>query len=327
MSFSQIRGLNAPIEVLRSVIESGRIPSSYLFSGPEGIGKNLVARNFAKAVNCLNRVGSDPCDNCASCRKIDSNNHPDVHLIPPSDKLEGGEETGDAIKIEHIRQLQDSIILRPYEGKYKVFIIDNAHLFTPDASNAFLKTLEEPPANSLIILITSKPQMLLSTIVSRCQRVKFSALSVHLLEGMLSDEYGLDGQLSHYLAYFCEGRIGRALRLKGEDVLKSKNSVIDFFLSGYKASVTGESLSKDRMRESLGILSTWLRDIYYLETGMPYAQLINLDRKEELSSAAGRYSLTDLDSLFKLVCDTSLYLEQNINPRLLWNNMRLGFNG
>ena len=326
MSFNQIKGLNAPIEVLKSALERGRIPASYLFSGPEGIGKSLAARNFAKAVNCLNRVGSDACDACASCRKIDGNNHPDIHLIPPVDKVEGEEESGDAIKIEHVRALQDRIYLRPYEGKYKVFIIDNAHLLTLDASNAFLKTLEEPPANSLMILITSKPQMLLSTIVSRCQQVKFPALSVQLLEGILRDQ-GVDGILSHYLAHFCEGRIGRALRLKGEDVLNRKNAVIDFFSSGDKAPGTGEPLSKEKMRESLGVLSTWLRDIYYLKAGMPYAQLINLDRKMELLSAAGRYSLTDVDSLFKLVCDTSLHLEQNVNPRLLLNNMRLNFKG
>ena len=327
MSFGQIKGLNAPIEVLRSALECRRIPASYLFSGPEGIGKNLAAMTLAKAVNCLEGDGVDPCDNCASCRKIDAGNHPDVHLIPPRDKLDEGGETGDTIKIEHVRQLQDSIYLRPYEGKYKVFIVDNAHLLTPDASNAFLKTLEEPPANSLIILITSKPRMLLSTIVSRCQRVRFASLPKDELGRMLVQEHGLDGPLSHYLAYFCEGRIGRALRLKDEDVLRNKNSVIDYFLSGSKASGVSEPLSKDRMRESLGILASWLRDIYYLKVGMSEGELVHLDRRDELSSAADRYSLSELDSLFKMVCDTSVYLEQNINPRLLLNNMRLSFNG
>jgi DNA polymerase-3 subunit delta' len=327
MSFSQIRGLDASIEVLKSALECRRIPASYLFLGPEGIGKSLVARTFAKAVNCLDGAGIDSCDKCVSCRKIDGNNHPDVHLIPPAGQPGVEGDSGEAIKIEHIRELQDSIYLRPYEGKYKVFIIDNAHLLTPDASNAFLKTLEEPPANSLIILVTSKPKMLLTTIVSRCQKVRFPSLPKDALERMLRDEHGLDGPLSHYLAYSCEGRIGRALRLKGADVLSDKNAVIDYFLSGYKASGVVESFSKDRMRESLGILADWLRDVYYLKVGMPYAQLINLDRKNELLSAASRYSFTDLDSLFKMLCDTSHYLDQNINPRLLLNNMRLSFNG
>ncbi len=326
MSFGKIKGQLEPIEILKSAIENRRLAASYLFSGPEGVGKNLVAREFAKAVNCLGQQGLAPCDECASCRKVEAGNHPDVHFIPADLKMEGGDDEGDAIKIEHIRQLQGSIVMRPYEGNYKVFIIDNAHLLTPDASNAFLKTLEEPPANSLIILVTSRPQMLLSTIVSRCQRVRFSSLPKEDLARMLRDEYGLDELLSHYLAFSCEGRLGRALRYKDMDVFSSKNAIIDHFVSGYKATA-GESISKDKIRESVGVLASWLRDIYCLKAGMPHSQLINLDRKAQLIGDAGKYSTADLDGLFKLLCDTSLCLEQNVNPRLLLNNMRLAFNG
>jgi len=327
MSFKEIKGHNVPISILQSALKQERMSSTYLFLGPDGIGKGLVAKMLAKSANCLNNDAQDSCDACASCLKIDSGNHPDVHWIPPRETALGVSQASDAIKIEYIRQLQESIALRPYEGRFKVFIIDNAHLLTIEASNAFLKTLEEPPAHSLIILISSKPQLLLPTIISRCQKVRFFPLRKDALAQMLRLDYTLDDILGHYLAYSCEGRIGRALSLKGTSALDEKNRIIDYFFSDESASVFREFASKDNIRNALSVLASWLRDVYYLKTGMPHMELMHLDRLDELLGAMPRYSFADLDSLLKLLTDTSLYLEQNINPRLLLSNLRLRLRG
>lgn len=139
MALKDILGQEKPIQRLKKYISTENFPGAYLFTGPEGIGKSLVALNFAKTVNCLEEKG-DSCEKCISCLKMNKNNHPDLHIIDAVNNTESSE-----IKIEYIRHLQEEIYLKPYEARKKVFIIHDAHNLTVDASNAFLKTLEEPP--------------------------------------------------------------------------------------------------------------------------------------------------------------------------------------
>lgn len=321
MSFKQIRGHDRGIQLLKSVWMQNKLPSAYLFVGPEGIGKSFVARTFAKFINCLNKKIDDSCDSCISCIKIDKGIHPDVHLISADMGGVSLEVLGDSIKIDQIRQLQKDISLKPYEAKIKIFIINDAEKLTLEASNAFLKILEEPPADSLIILITSKPQLLLPTILSRCQRLKFSPLEKNLLKELLNKEYKLNNILSHYLAYFCEGRLGKALNLKDKDTLINKNRIIDYFtsLTNYYENI---EFNKNKIKESLDILSSWFRDMYFIKIGMPYMQLINIDRKNDLMDLMNRYSLIELDSIFDFISCAALYLEQNVNPKLLLSNLK-----
>ncbi len=176
------------------------------------------------------------------------------------------------IKIEYIRQLQRDINLKPYEGKIKVFIIDNAHRLTPEASNSILKILEEPPKDSLIILISDKPVLLFKTIISRCKILKFLSLNRAKLQEIFKKDYGLDNNMAHFLAYFSEGRLGRALRLKDTDILKEKNRIIDKFVLSRKPSLDNLSIqNKEEVRGYLNILATWFRDIYLIKIGMPHS--------------------------------------------------------
>lgn len=313
MSFKDIKGQDKSIQILRQYLKHNCLKGSFLFIGPEGIGKKLVARTLAKALNCLGN-NPDSCDECASCLKIEKNLHPDVHLVDS--------ENADAIKIEQIRQLQKDISLRPYEGKIKVFIIDNAHNLTAEAENASLKIIEEPLKDSLIILISSKPQLLFKTIISRCKLVKFYPLKRTELEGLLKIDYHLDSDQAHFLAYFSEGRIGEALKLKDNDFLKEKNRVIDEFI--LKNSHLDNLLvqSKENIRQNLNILAGWFRDIYLIKTGLPHHELINLDRKAQILRLMGHYALFDLDEILNSISSTFLYLEQNVNMRLLVSNLK-----
>jgi DNA polymerase-3 subunit delta' len=315
MSFKDIKGQDKPVEILKNYIKSSRLTGTYLFLGEEGIGKYLVARTLAKAVNCLSLEG-DSCDSCSSCLKIDKNQHPDIHFIEP--------EPSDAIKIEYMRDLKKDINLRPYEAKKKVFVINDAHRLTAEAANALLKTLEEPPANSLIVLVSSKATLLFKTIISRCKIIRFCPLESSMLKDILGKDYGLDNNLAHFLAYFFEGRIGSILRLKDTDVLKDKNRIIDEFTISRHPDIGSFPVpNKEVMRRCLNILAAWFRDIYLIKTGIPHSELINLDRKDELLKVMNRYSWRDLDESLDSISDSFLSLEQNINLKLLFSNLRM----
>jgi len=315
MPFQDIKGQNKAIGIIRESIRRNRLEGGYIFAGPEAVGKRFAARTLAKAVNCLERA-DDPCDSCPSCRKIDKNEHPDVHLVTDPQRA--------AIKIEQVRQLQKEISLRPYEGKKKVFIIDNAEDLTPEAASALLKILEEPPANSLIILISAKPNLLFKTITSRCKIIKFSNLKRTQLKEILSADYNLDHELAHFLAYFSEGSIGKALSLKEADILRLKNRIIDEFVVQKKTGTDYSSLqNKEYLRQSLNILASWFRDIYMVKVGMPHTELINLDRKGDLLRTMSNFSFMDLDGILNFISSALLYLEQNINVKLLISNLRM----
>lgn len=313
MSFQNIKGQDKAINILQGYIRQGCLSHGYLFTGPEGVGKAMAARELAKALNCES-LTADSCDSCPSCVKIAKNEHPDVYFI--------GVDC-DAIKIEYVRQLQRNANLKPYEARKKVFIINNAHNLTAEAANATLKILEEPPQDSVFILVSAKPALLFKTIISRCKVIKFSPLERSALEGILRKDYGVMLELAHFLAYFSEGRIGRALQLKDTEIFRGKNQILDSFLFSARQDAGGVSFQdKGRIRECLNILAAWFRDIALIKIGMPYTELINSDRREALLKSMNRYSFNDLDEILKLIANSLLYLEQNVNVKLLMANLQ-----
>ena len=315
MSFRDIKGQDKTIHLLQECLRQSHVATAYLFLGPEGIGKSMIAKTLAKAINCL-QGSTDSCDRCISCLKIEKNGHPDLHIIGSS--INNDESSTDAIKIEDIRRLQKLINLKPYEGKKSVFIIDNAHNLTPEASGALLKTLEEPPKNSLIILISSKPALLFKTIISRCQIFKFSPLPRIGLEQMLKTDYSFDNNKAHFLSFFSEGRLGHALNLNNAGIFEEKNKIIDGFIRHQPDDLEGLfTKNRNSMRICMNILATWFRDIYLIKIGAPHSELINLDYKNQLLGLMNRYSFSDLDEALNYICESLLYLEQNVNIKLL----------
>ncbi len=174
MSFKDVIGHKKPIELLRRAIINDRVVHSYLFLGNEGIGKRWVALQFAKALNCLERRAeeSDACDRCLSCKKIDAELHPDVTVLEPE---------GQAIKVDQVRQMLRDLAYRPYEGKRRVCILTAADRMAPNMSNTLLKTLEEPPLHTVIILVANSSKAILPTILSRCQQIPFNPLPLSSL--------------------------------------------------------------------------------------------------------------------------------------------------
>ena len=312
MRFSDVLGHERALSIVKAHLANNRFSGAYIFSGPEGIGKKMVAKIIAQELNCLDE-NIRPCETCASCLKIQKEQHPDLHII------QNGESQ---IKIEDIRDILKQASFRPYEGKAKVFIIDNAHKLNIESANSLLKVLEEPPKDVLIILITHKPQNIIKTVLSRCKVIKFSPLIRAQLENVLISNYSLDKTSAHFLAYYAEGRLGLALRLKDTPLLQEKNKIFDAFILSAKPldrNVMGQS--KEQLQVSLNILASWFRDIYLLKCGLSDKETIHSDRHSDLLKLTSRFSYKQLDDIMLALSESSLYLEKNINSKLLLHNL------
>ena len=186
MSFRDVLGHKRPIERLQRAIQRDKVVHSYLFWGNEGIGKKRVALQFAKALNCEEEPErGDACDQCASCRKIERLLHPDVLLLEPE---------GQTLKVEQVRLMQRQLAYRPYEGRRRICILTAADRMAPNMSNALLKTLEEPPLHTVMILLANHPRLLLPTILSRCQTIRFNALPIGVVSEMACRQAGVPGR-------------------------------------------------------------------------------------------------------------------------------------
>ncbi len=208
MSFGGIIGNRVAIEMLQKAVQSERISHAYLFQGPEGVGKGLIAKNFAKVLNCL-KNGTDACEKCVSCRKINSGNHPDVHWYRPIGVMR-------MIKVEQIRDFIQNVNIMPYEGRKKVFIVVDADRMNIESQNRLLKTLEEPPGPTVIILTSANPNALLPTILSRCQRINFFTIPRAEIEEYIVKKGKADREKARLVSSLCHGQVGTALKLLDE---------------------------------------------------------------------------------------------------------------
>lgn len=311
MSFSDIKGQDRVISFLKVSIANNRVGHAYIFWGPAGIGKALTALNFAKALNCENKNEDAPCDQCASCKRIASSNHPDVFLIKP-------EKDNSGIGIDRIREMIKDITLRPYEAKKKVYIIDGAQGMTLDAQNALLKTLEEPSSESVLILLAESPSGLLPTIQSRCQAVKFFALGIDEVKSILVEEYKVDNINAHILAHLSSGRLGEALLYRDASLLEKRSWVIKGLADKTLFDSDFDRLSKRDLKFYLDVMLTWYRDILIAKTLVHTGEtpLVNIDKEDIILRESKTSEIEGLGDIIKQIISTSFFLEQNANPKL-----------
>ncbi|RMG75108.1 MAG: DNA polymerase III subunit delta' [Nitrospirae bacterium] len=294
--------------ILLSALKRGREATSYLFSGESGIGKTTFALEYAKVVNCLQRVQRDglpdACDSCASCRKISRLNHPDLKVVEP--------ET-DVIKIEQIREVTEFLSFSPFEGKKKVVIIKNAELMNQPSSNAFLKTLEEPPDDSLILLVTSSEEVLLETIRSRCFRIRFSPLNSRQTEEVLR-RHAVKGKSSKGVF---SGRPGL--------IISEEGSSLDDVVEGLLRKAQTERKWKNRSEAELGLqaLMILLREL--LIRKVSDNRDISIFRKGSFPGGWDSETLTEnfIIEMYGKMNELRLSLRQNINLSLLSNYVNL----
>lgn len=313
MSFRDIYGHGKQIALLQSSMTQNRIPHAFLFYGMEGIGKRTTALTFAKALNCREN-NHDACDACPSCRKADHHNHIDIITI---------EAEGQFIKIQSIRDLQGRMKFKPSEGEKRICIIDDADRMNDAAANALLKTLEEPPLSNIIILVSGRPFQLPATILSRCQRIRFSPLAEEAVASFLQRRLSLEAQEAQLLAASSGGSIARALEMHSGSYLSRRQEMMEMIadvrmqdplMRLSRISLFGQD--RDEILERLDILRLCYRDtLVYKETGKSDG-LINQDRTDIISSFAGRLPVKDIISNIKTINRAIRALEQHADKTL-----------
>jgi DNA polymerase-3 subunit delta' len=311
MTFDTITGHQRQKNILQRALDSQRIAHAYLFEGPQGVGKKMVALAFARALFCQSGTG---CGKCPACLKVDNCNHPDIHLVE-------AEET--ALKIDQIRALQQDLSLRPLEGKHKICLIDGAEQLTNGAANALLKTLEEPQPGTLIILLTDQPERLLPTIRSRCQRLPFSALSKQQLAQFLGKKLKLDPTQALVLAALSEGSVQRALGPNRELYLEKRSQLIQSLSAlASRSSITIFSLAEELHRKKellpvvLDIFQTYYRDLLLLKHGYRQEDLVNQDLLDYLQQQNELTTTASLLTQLKALESARYHLHRNVNKRL-----------
>ncbi len=284
MPFDRVRGHGRQIRILKAMLASGQVPHAFLFTGIAGIGKHLAASGLVKALNCLTS-SDDFCGECLQCRKIDNQTHPDVQLVEPlPDKKD--------LIIDQIRTLQQDLVFKPLEGKKKAVIINQAEKMNPSAANCLLKTLEEPPEDTVIILLAQAVSDMLPTVLSRCQRIHFTPLSDEDMLGLLAEQDIQGGQAARLLP-LAQGSLERALMLAEGDFLTRRKKLAERLCDGAPAALKlAEDLAKnnDELELSLEFLESWFRDMLMLLQGAEGVRLYNDDLSESLGRAAERTS-------------------------------------
>lgn len=296
----------------KKLLASGRLAHAYLLVGPWGVGKFETAFAIAKLVNCENPDPSDLgfCDQCPPCRKINTNGHPDVHI------LESGR--GETIKIEQIRDLIVQTQMRPFEAKKKIFIIRNSENVTTEAGNALLKTLEEPSAESLLLLTTSLPEKNLSTIKSRCHRIYIAPQTNARLADYLVKDYDMKDSSAGFLASFAEGCLARAEKLNEADAVKSKNEAVNNFIFSRDSEVYLKKVlaSPEETKQLLDILLSWFRDLLMLKLGQPETRLVHQDRVQDLKTSAQKLTAEGIQAVIDQIVTTTRLFNDKLNVKI-----------
>lgn len=325
MSFQDIVGHKTAINILKDELRTKRINHAYLFVGVEGVGKKLIAFQFARAYNCQEIIG-DSCDSCLICQKINHFNHPDVQLL-------GIEEDEKVIKIEQIRQLQKEIIYKPYESDKKIYIIEDADKMTLEAANCLLKTLEEPPEFAVIILLAKETNKLLPTIVSRCQLLNLRGISRILIKEEIVKK-GVSEKEADIYAGIAEGSIGKAITLaEDEEYLNTREHVFSFLSQVPEIDqikIFTEVKEMIKLLENdfplFDLLLSWYRDIIICKAGKQ-EQILNLDFLSDIQAQARIYTKFELIKIVNLINEIKRQIQLNVRKDLALAVMLLKIRG
>jgi DNA polymerase-3 subunit delta' len=322
MGFSQIVGHPKQLEVVRQALNHGRLHHAYLFTGMEGVGKRTVALALAKAIHC-SAANGDFCGECADCMRIQGGNHPDVRIVG---LLPGKKE----ISIQQIRELEKELNFRSFSGQKKIAVLDPATLMNLSAQNALLKTLEEPPQESLLILIASNGGALLPTLRSRCLRVSFGPLARELVSGFLISHKDMDGETAEFLAAMSLGSLGAAVSMERQDLLERRREWIRLVCSlrggDYRAASDAAEIlsgSKEDCIRFLQWVESWFRDLLAYGVTRNPQDVINLDMLPQIQR---QLATTDFESLFARIDEAKAALEgiqRNLNRRLILEDLLL----
>ena len=325
--FGKLIGNESVKENLRRLVAGGRVPHGMLFAGPEGVGKKEFALELARGLICK----SGGCEDCPVCgrigvfnfpgqddkdehKKVILSGHPDVGIVIPYKRN---------ILVDAIRDLEREANFRPFEGGKRVFIIENAEKMNDSAANALLKTLEEPPPTTHLILVTSRPDSLLQTIRSRCQMIRFAPVSVDEMVPLLVSE-GKSSEDARLAARVSGGSVGRALAMDIGEFRAARDAMLavirsalvtgDIAMMLRTSEQLGDARNKDRFEENIGILQTLVRDLFAMRAGA--SEIVNADIADDLQDLAEEAGSTRLSKWQMEIEDLLASLNVNVNKRV-----------
>ena len=318
MPFAAIFGHRQACDLLRAAVARGRVPQSLLFSGPDGVGKRTTAIALAQAVNCPRAREGDACGSCATCQRIARGQHADVVL------LDQGEAA--SIKIQALRdRVLDVAGYRPFEAARRVFIIDPADGLTAQAQDALLKTLEEPPSTTILILVTAYPDTLLPTVQSRCRRLRFGPLATADVARVLVEQGGVDPSAARTLAASSGGSVAAAMAAQAGHAEEDRQAAVHLLESAARDAPAGRLRaaerfakhgSKRRDRDALGarlaLVTSLLRDLAAAQAG---AGAIDLD--QAVARLQPSYDLRRATTAFLALAEAQTWLERNAGPKIV----------
>lgn len=313
IDFRDILGHEEIIKHFKSSIEMGKVSQGYIINGETGSGKKTLARAFAKTLQC-EAGDTEPCNACKSCKQCNTGNQPDIIWVT--------HDKPNVISVDEIReQINKDIEIKPYSSRYKIYIIDDAQLLNQSAQNALLKTLEEPPAYAVIILLTTNVDKLLQTILSRCIVLNIRPVREHDVYAYLTDVLGVDDKKANFCMDFAQGNLGKAIRLAESDEYNEiKNDVVrlmtgirDMTVEDVVFTIKNFNHYKLKINDYIDMMMMWYRDILMLKVTNNPGRLMFKEYYTEIKNAASHISYEGIDNVIKAMNKTKVRLEANVN--------------
>ena len=312
-SFKDVVGHRDVIQYLQNAVAENRVSQAYIVNGERGTGKKMLAKLFAMALLCEEH-GPEPCNKCHSCVQAESNNHPDIIWVT--------HEKPGSIGVDDVRtQINNTVAIKPYQGPYKVYIIPEADIMTVQAQNALLKTIEEPPAYGIIILLTTNADTFLQTILSRCVRLDFRPLRDTLVTQYLQEKYDLTDYECRFATAFAQGKIGRAVTIATSKEFAQLKEEVMHVIRYAKEMTTAEIMAEVKnianykltIDDYLDLMAMWYRDVLVFKSTKDSNALIFKDEMSLLAEQAKNCSYEGLEDILKSIDKVKLRLKANVN--------------
>ena len=315
--FNDVIGQEHIKEHLQNAISQKKISHAYIIQGERFSGKEFIAKTFAAALQC-ETAGVNPCGECHSCRQCMSGNQPDIIYV--------GHEKPNSIGVEDVRsQINGDIAIKPYAGPYKIYIINDGEKMTPQAQNALLKTIEEPPAYAVICLLTTNADGFLPTILSRCVRLDIRAIEDEKIRRFLMKEKGVPDYQADICAAFAQGNVGKAIRLAGsEDFNEMKKSALQLLkrlkeIDLYEMSQAVRQITEYKLEieDYFDLMMIWYRDVLLYKATADVNRLIFQDEIYEIKKAASRSSYEGIETVLEGLEKAKARIRANVNFELV----------